>query len=54
MLTMLQRHAVQVLLAAGHSTAEVATLTGVPERSVRRIAAEPPVTSLESPTGSSA
>ena len=46
MLTMLQRHAVQVLLAAGHTAAEVATLTGVSERTVRRMAQAPPVTEL--------
>jgi transposase len=50
---MLQRHAVQVLLAAAHSTAEVTALTGVPERSVRRIGAEPPVTGLDPSTGRS-
>jgi transposase len=43
MVSMLQRHAVQVLLAAGHSQAETAVLTGVSERTVRRIAGEPPV-----------
>jgi transposase len=40
---MLQRHAVQVLLGAKHTQKETATLTGVSERSVRRIAQEPPV-----------
>ncbi|MFI0609035.1 MAG: hypothetical protein ACH37Z_14255 [Anaerolineae bacterium] len=41
---MLQRHAVQVLLAAGHTHAEVALLTTVSERTERRIACEPPIT----------
>ena len=40
---MLKRHEVQVLLRAGHGPREVAGLTGVPERTVRRIAAEAPV-----------
>src|ERR1700682_681510 len=43
MFPMLKRHEVQVLLRAGHGPREVAQLTGVPERTVRRIAAEAPV-----------
>jgi transposase len=43
MLGMLKRHEVQVLLKAGHSSSEVAKLTGVSEREVRRIRDEPPV-----------
>ena len=40
---MIQRHEVQVLLAAGFSQRQVAKKTGVSRRSVIRIAAEPPV-----------
>ena len=47
MITMLQRHAVQVLLEAGHTQLETATHTGVPERSVRRIKEEAPITQLD-------
>ena len=43
MLTLLKRHPVQTLLAAGHDQIEVADLAGVSVRSVRRIAAEPAV-----------
>ena len=43
MLTLLKRHQVQTLLAAGHDQIEVARLVGVSVRSVRRIAAEPAV-----------
>ncbi len=41
---MLKRHEVQVLVKAGHAQEEVRRLTGVPVRSVQRIAKEPPVT----------
>jgi transposase len=50
MIDMLQRHAVQVLLAAGHSQAEVAALTAISERSVRRIAQEPAVSEAAAPS----
>ena len=43
MLTLLKRHEVQTLLAAGHDQIEVAVIAGVSVRSVRRIAAEPAV-----------
>ena len=43
MLTLLKRHQVQTMLAAGHDQVEVADLAGVSVRSVRRIAAEPAV-----------
>ena len=43
MLPLLKRHQVQTLLAAGHDQSEVAELTGVSVRNVRRIAAEPAV-----------
>ena len=41
---MLTRHAIQVLRSAGHTQKEIAELTGVSEREVRRIEAEPAVT----------
>jgi transposase len=41
MYEMLKRHEVQVLRRAGHSQAEVAKLTGVAERSIRRMEREP-------------
>ncbi len=40
MITLLKRHEIQVLLNAGHTQAEVASVAKVSERSVRRIAAE--------------
>jgi transposase len=45
--TLLTRHAVQILLAAGHSYAEIQDLTGVAERSARRISGEDAVEHLE-------
>ena len=42
---MLKRHAIQVLAEAGVPTGQIAKQVGVPERSVRRIAAEPAVES---------
>lgn len=50
MLTIIQRHSVQVLLAAGHSPNQVAELAGVSERSVRRIAHQAAITELNPPT----
>lgn len=44
---MLKRHQVQVLLSAGHTQVEVAKLSGVSERSVRRIANEIPVAHVD-------
>lgn len=44
---MLKRHEIQILLAAGHTQAEVVTLTGASERSVRRIAGEAPVVHVD-------
>src|SRR5262245_54845656 len=44
---MLKRHEVQVLRKAGHSQAEVARISGVSERVVRRIEHEPPVTTID-------
>ena len=43
MFSMLQRHAVQVLVAAGVQQARIRETTGVPERTIRRIMKEPPV-----------
>ena len=47
MLTLLKRHEVQTLLAAGHDQIEVAVIAGVSVRSVRRIAAEPAVEQVD-------
>jgi len=44
---MLKRHEVEVLLKAGHRKAEVAGLTGVSLRSVKRIAEENPVVHVD-------
>ena len=46
MISMLTRHAIQVLRAAGHTQSEVAELTGVSEREIRRIEKEEPVSEL--------
>jgi transposase len=43
MLGMLKRHEIEILLKAGHPKTEVARLTGVSLRSVKRIAEEEPV-----------
>jgi len=45
--TLLSRHAVQVLLAAGHTQRQVAELTQIPERSVRRIGQEERVSDVD-------
>ena len=47
MLTLLKRHQVQTLLAAGHDQIEVARIAGLSERSVRRIAGEPAVVHVD-------
>jgi transposase len=47
MLDMLKRHEIQVLRKAGHSQREVARLAGVGERSVRRVEAEPAITTVD-------
>lgn len=44
---MLKRHEIQVLLKAGHSRAEVAKLTGVSIRSVKRVAKEGVITQVD-------
>src|SRR5207253_1851320 len=43
MLDMLKRHEVEILLKAGHAKTEIARLSGVSLRSVKRIAEESPV-----------
>jgi hypothetical protein len=47
MLGMLKRHEIKVLLKAGHSRAEVAQLTGVSLRSVKRVAKEGDVVHID-------
>lgn len=47
MIDMLKRHAIQVLRAAGHQQGEIATLTDVSIRSVRRVEAEPDVSHVD-------
>ena len=44
---MLKRHEVEILLKAGHAKTEVARLSGVSLRSVKRIAEERPVEHVE-------
>jgi ATP-dependent Lon protease len=44
---MLKRHEVEILLKAGHRKTEVAGLTGVSLRSVKRIAEESPVVHVD-------
>lgn len=45
--TMLKRHEIQVLRRAGLSLSEICKLTGVSERTIRRIMAEPPVDEID-------
>jgi predicted transcriptional regulator len=47
MIEMLKRHEIQVLRRAAHTWSEIATLSGVSEKTARRIAAEDPVTSVD-------
>jgi transposase len=47
MIDMLKRHAIQVLRAAGHGQGEIAMLTDVSIRSVRRVEAEPDVSHVD-------
>ena len=47
MLDMLKRHEVEILLKAGHAKTEIARLSGVSLRSVKRIAEESPVLQVD-------
>ena len=47
MIEMLKRHEIQVLRRAGHTWQEVATLSGVSVRTVRRVGAEAAVTTVD-------
>ena len=47
MIEMLKRHEVQVLRRAGHTWKEIAALSGVSVRTVRRIAAEVEITTID-------
>jgi predicted transcriptional regulator len=47
MIDMLKRHEIQVLRRAQHTWEEVAALTGVSEKTARRIATESPVTAVD-------
>ena len=44
MIDMLKRHEIQVLRRADHTWSEIAALSGVSEKTARRIAAEEPIT----------
>jgi transposase len=47
MIEVLKRHEIQVLRRAGHTWPEVAALSGVSVRTVRRVAAEAAVTTVD-------
>lgn len=47
MIDMLKRHEIQVLRRAEHTWSEIATLSGVSEKTARRIATENPVTTVD-------
>jgi transposase len=47
MIDMLKRHEIQVLRRAMHTWSEIAALSGVSEKTARRIAAENPITSVD-------
>ena len=47
MIDRVRRHEIQVLRRAGHSLGETATLVGVSQSSVQRVADEPPITSFD-------
>jgi transposase len=47
MIDMLKRHEIQVLRRAEHTWSEIAALSGVSEKTARRIAAEVPVTTVD-------
>jgi hypothetical protein len=46
---MLKRHEIQVMRRADHTWTEIAALSGVSEKTARRVAAEAPVTSVDNP-----
>ena len=50
MIDMLKRHEVQVLRRAGHTWKDIAALSGVSVRTVRRIAAETDITTIDNAT----
>src|SRR5688572_22397508 len=50
MIDMLKRHEIQVLRRAEHTWSEIATLSGVSEKTARRIAAENPVSTVDNAT----
>src|SRR5262245_25291886 len=47
MIDMLKRHEIQVLRRAEHTWREIAALSGVSEKTARRIAAEGPITNVD-------
>jgi hypothetical protein len=47
MIDMLKRHEIQVLRRAGHTWKEIAALSGASVRTVRRVAAEGAVTTID-------
>jgi hypothetical protein len=47
MIDMLKRHEIQVLRRADHTWSEIAALSGVSEKTARRIAAEDPITGID-------
>jgi hypothetical protein len=47
MIDMLKRHEIQVLRRAEHTWSDIAALSGVSEKTARRIAAEAPVTTVD-------
>src|SRR5262249_26448832 len=49
MIDMLKRHEIQVLRRAAHTWSEIAALSGVSEKTARRIAAENPITDVDNP-----
>ena len=50
MIDMLKRHEIQVLRRAEHTWSEIAGLSGVSEKTARRVAAEDPVSSVDNAT----
>jgi hypothetical protein len=47
MIDMLKRHEIQVLRRAEHTWTEIAALSGVSEKTARRIAGEDPITTVD-------